>query len=252
MPHVILKRVWDYCTYNKPSFLLVLLLFGVLDYLQDSFADSSSIMMWMLYFIVTVPILGYGMTITRDRINKGVRLPKIITGDVIVLGIKSFIVFSAYLYVQGFILDLVCSPLDFPHFDLEEMLFDFSNTLNLLFSHNPIDALVFVVLGAVLFYITMFFTEIAIAMLADTNSFWNSFNLLEIKKNIDLVGWKHYTKDYTMIVLAIVIFGFFSYITIPIPILEYIWVTLIYLLMFVTQFMGIGRIYSEIKEKKSD
>ena len=67
-----------------------------------------------------------------------------------------------------------------------------------------------------------------------------------------MVGWRHYAKDYTIIVLAIVIFEFLSYIVIPIPILEYIWVILIDLFLFVTQFLGIGRIYSEIKEKKSD
>ena len=252
MPHVILKRVWDYCTYNKPFFLLILVLFLVLNYLEDFLADSSSVSMIALYIVVNILIFGYGMTITRDRINNGVRLPKIIIKDVIVLGIKSFIVFSVYLYVQGCILDLICSPLNFPHFNLEEMIFDFSNTLHLLFSHNPIDASVFIVVGAFLFYVTMFFMEIAVALLADTGSLLLSFNLVEIKRSIDLVGWVHYAKDYTIIVLAIVIFEFLSYIVIPIPILEYIWVILIDLFLFVTQFLGIGRIYSEIKEKKSD
>ena len=145
-------------------------------------ADLSSVSMVALYIFFNILIFGYGMTITRDRINNGVRLPKIIIKDVIVLGIKSFIVFSVYLYVQGVILDFICSPLNFPQFNLKEMIFNFSNTLHLLFSHNPIDASVFIVVGAFLFYVTMFFMEIAVALLADTGSLLLSFNIVEIKR----------------------------------------------------------------------
>ena len=106
---------------------------------------------------------------------------------------------------NGFILDLVCSPLDFPEFDLEEMLLDFPETINTLISHNPVDAASFIIMGAIIFYVTTFFMEIALARLADTGSIVAAFNLPEIKKDIDILGWKNYVKEYTAIILAIVL-----------------------------------------------
>ena len=68
-----------------------------------------------------------------------------------------------------------------------------------------------------------------------------------IKKDIDTIGWKHYAKHYTLIILAIVIFGSLCYLEIPNVILNYAWVTILNFLMFTTQFLGIGAIYSKIK-----
>ena len=73
-----------------------------------------------------------------------------------------------------------------------------------------------------------------------------------IKRDIDTAGWWDYAKEYTNIVLAIVLFAALKYIVIPNYILDLIWDVLLNLFMFVTQFLGIGIIYSVIKEKKSN
>ena len=247
MPLVKMKKVWTYCTYNKPFFMLILLLYGILNFFQDVYGDTGDGWMLLILFAVSILIIGYGMTITRDRIKNGVRLPKINIKDVIVLGVKSYIVFIVYLFIQGSILDWIFSPFNFPSFELEEMLLDLPNTLNMLISHNHVHAIIFVVVGSILFYITSFFMEIAIARLADTGRILSSFNLSGIKNNIDTIGWVHYTKEYTLIILAIVLFGSLSYVKIPNLILNYIWVIILNFLMFTTQFLGIGAIYSEIK-----
>ena len=93
--------------------------------------------------------------------------------------------------------------------------------------------------------------EIALARLADTGDIKSAFNLMGIKRDIDLLGWKHYVKDFTLIILAIVIFSYFTAIYFEIDIINYIWDIFWMLLVFVTQYWGIGVIYREIKEKKS-
>ena len=230
MPLVKMKKVWTYCTYNKPFFLLILLLYGILNFFQDVYGDTGDGWMLLILFAVSILIIGYGMTITHDRINNGVRLPKIMIKEVMVLGVKSYIVFIV---------------------ELEEMLLDLPNTLNMLISHNHVHAIIFVVVGSILFYITSFFMEIAIARLADTGRILSAFNFSGIKNNIETIGWLHYTKDYTLIILAIFLFGSLSYVEIPNIILNYIWIIILNFLIFVTQFLGIGAIYSEIKGNES-
>ena len=247
MPLFKMKKVWTYCTYNKPFFLLILLLYGILNFILYIYGNTEDNWILLIIFAVSILITGYGMTITHDRINNGVRLPKINIKDVIVLGVKSYIVFIVYLFIQGSILDWIFSPFNFPSFELEEMLLDLPNTLNMLISHNHVHAIIFVVVGSILFYITSFFMEIAIARLADTGQILSSFNLSGIKNNIDTIGWVHYTKEYTLIILVIVLFGSLSYVKIPNLILNYIWTIILNFLMFTTQFLGIGAIYSEIK-----
>ena len=251
MPLFIIKKVFNYCTYDKPFFILVLILFGLLNFIFANYTEDNVFVLLVIEFLMYVLIYGYGMTITRDRINDGIRLPKILVKDVISLGFKYSIVFTVYLYVQGLILDFVCSPLNFPHFDLEEMLLDFSGTIHLLFSHNPIHTLIFLIVGASLFYITAFFMEIALARLADTGSIVDAFKLLDIKNDIDLVGWRHYAKEYTLIIITIVFFAYLKHFVVPFTTLNYVWNVLLNLLIFTTQFLGIGAIYSVIKEKKS-
>ena len=247
MPLFKMKKVWTYCTYNKPFFLLILLLYGILNFILYIYGDTGDSWILLIIFAVSILITGYGMTITHDRINNGVRLPKINIKDVIVLGVKSYIVFIVYLFIQGTVLDWISSPFNFPRFELEDMLLDLPNTMNMLISHNHVHAIIFVVVGSILFYITSFFMEIAIARLADTGRILSAFNFSGIKNNIDAIGWNHYTKEYTLIILVIVLFGSLSYVKIPNLILNYIWAIILNFLMFTTQFLGIGAIYSEIK-----
>jgi len=252
MPLYRMKKVWEYSTYNKLFFLLILLLCCVWVFFDLYFEDVDSIQAFFIALIMDIAFFGYGLSITRDIMNYGVRLPKIMFKDVLILGFKSVFVYSIYVGIQGYILDFICSPLDFPHFDLEDMLIDTSETIHLLYSHNPVDTLVFIVVGAVLFYITVFFMEIALARLADTGSLKSALDVMGIKKDIDTIGWRNYAKDYTFIVLAMVFFAYLTVIQIPFDILNFVWGVFAALLMFITQFWGIGFIYRTVKEKEKE
>ena len=206
MPHIIMKKVWDYCSYNKSFLLFILALFFVSSLIQNYvLANGDNIQWTILQLIVFVSLTGYGMLITRSRINHGKRLPKIEIKDIIFLGIKANIVMLIYLTIQTFILKNACSLLDFPPFDLEHMLLTWRDTVTMFFNHDPANTVLFVIFGSILFYMTAFFMEIALAKLADTGSILKAFNLLSIKRSIDVIGWKKYAKEYTLIVLTIVI-----------------------------------------------
>lgn len=89
MPHVILKKVWDYCSYNKSFLIFILSLFFVSSLLQNYFQLNGYTIPWTIFqLIIFISLTGYGMLITRSRINHGKRLPKIEIKDIVVLGIK--------------------------------------------------------------------------------------------------------------------------------------------------------------------
>lgn len=252
MPHVIMKRVWDYCTYSKKYFAFLFVLLFISALIQNYVRANGDQLDWdFLQILVFISVSGYGMLITRSRINQDERLPKIVIKDVIVLGIKSAIVMFIYLSIQNLILAHVSFSLDFPTFDLEDMLLHWSDTIQMLFNHDPVNALLFVVLGGVLFYITAFFMEIALAKLADTDSILSSFNLLSIKRSIDVVGWRNYAKEYTLIVLTIVILSYLISIDIPHTFLDSIIDMILSFFIFATQYLGIGAVYAKIKYLES-
>lgn len=252
MPLHKMKKVWDYCTYNKPFFIFILLVFGALNYLVSYYESSTRLVTAIAVLLINIFIAGYGMTIARDRINGGVRLPKILIKDILVLGLKSSFVGVLYLFIQAYIMYLIAQPLGFPPFDLEEMVMQLPKTINMLFSHNPVNTLIFIFMSAVFFYVTAFFMEIALARLADTGGIISSFNLWSIKKDIDLIGWKFYIKEYTLLVVAMVLFTLLKIPVIPVSCLNYVWGIMLDLFIFTTQFLGIGAIYYEIKKAKQD
>lgn len=252
MPILKMKEVWDYSTYNKPFFLLIFILFVVLKFAMENYDDPNVPIIFSVSFLLNLLLCGYGMTIARDRMNGGVRLPKLMIKDVLVFGIQSTIISIIYIVVQGFILDFICSPLNFPAFDLEEMLMNLPHTIHLLFHHNPMNTLIFLILGSIMFYITSFFMEIALARLADTGNLISAFNLVGIKEDINAIGKWNYAKEFTIIILAITLFTALKYVVIPVPILNYIWNILLAFLIFVTQFWCIGAIYAVVKENKSN
>ena len=252
MPVFKLKKVWEYCTYNKPFFVFVLILFAIINFIENAYGyyidfNTSG----LIVLICTILLNGYGMTITRDRANQGYRLPKVLPRDIVILGIKSTIVFLVYLVIQGNVLDFVCSPLGFPPFDLEDMLFNFDETIRMLYVHNAINTLKFLIFGSISFYVTLFFMEIGLARLADTGRLLTAFNIVAIFKDINLVGWRHYARDCTTIMVAIVILGLLDSFFIPISFIEYLVDVVLSLLIFATQFLGIGAIYAEVKDKSS-
>lgn len=247
----LIKDVWDYTTYNKPFFLLILIIFLILCIIKECFEDMNTYA-WYLAYVPYVFISGYGMSITKDRIHHGKRLPKILVKDVIVLGVKSTIVATVYVLVQDAILWSIASPLDFPGFDLEDMLMNMPETIHMLYSHNPAHTLVFIVISLIVSYILIFFMEMALARLADTGSIRDAFNLYGIKKIIDVIGWGTYAKHYTLIVFSIGFYSLLINIEIPIFALDYLYQTVLIFLIFVTQYVGIGAVYSIFKQKQSD
>ena len=253
MPHIIFKRVIDYCTYNKKYFAFIVILLFISSLFQNCVAYYTSFSVWfLLQIVVFVSVSGYGMLITRSRIRHGVRLPKIEIKKIIVFGIKSSIVIWIYFAFQSLILDFISNILDFPAFDFEDMLLELPETLNMLYSHNPIDTIIFVVVGTILFYITTFFMEIALAKLADTNSFSSAFDLKSIKRSIDVIGWRNYAKEYTMIIFVIVVLSYVVSRDLPSLLLDSIVDMILSFLIFVTQYLGIGAVYCKIKDLESE
>ena len=251
MPLFKLRNVWNYCTYNKPFFILILILYGIIYFTQHYFFKhlgtvESSLIIGLSYIVVT----GYGLTITRDRTYHGVRLPKILPKSVLVLGFKSFFVVAVYITVQYIILSLVCNPLGFPMFDLQYLLVNPDLMLYLFFTNGIENSILFLVFGSLVFYITLFFLEIALARLADTKKVLPSFNLLSIERTIGVIGWWNYTKDCTLIILAIVILTLIKDYRIPVSFLDFIVDIFLELLIFATEFLGIGAIYSQYKDKQ--
>ena len=253
MPHVIIKKVWDYCSYNKSFLLFILALLFVSSLIQNYVRANGDYYDWMLLqILVFIIVSGYGMSITRSRINHGKRLPKIIIKDIFSLGIKSGIITSIYLFIQGFILAHVCYALGFPPFDLKELLLNWPDTIHMMFHHDPVTTILFVFVGAILFYMSTFFMEIALAKLADTKSIWPALNLLSIKRSIDVLGWKNYAKEYTLIVLAIVILSHLISYDIPFTFIDSLIDMFLSFLIFVTQYLGIGAVYCKIKDLESN
>ena len=253
MPHIIMKKVWDYCSYNKSFLLFILALFFVSSLIQNYVLLNGDNIQWMiLQFIVFVSLTGYGMVITRNRINHGKRLPKIEIKDIATLGIKANIVMLVYASIQAFILENACSLFGFPPFDLEHMLLFWRETINMFFNHDPANTVLFVIFGSILFYVSTFFMEIALAKLADTGSILKAFNLLSIKRSIDVIGWKNYAKDYTIIVLTIVILTELICINLPLTFLDSTIDTILSFFVFATQYLGIGAVYCDIKDLESD
>ena len=98
----------------------------------------------------------------------------------------------------------------------------------------------------------MFFMEIALAKLADTGSILDAFNLINIKKTIDVIGWRLYAKHYTVIILLLAFFSLLIDMDLPIFVFDLIFKVFLGLLLFTTQYWGIGSVYRIFKMKQSN
>ena len=251
MPHSIIKKVWDYCSYDKKFLLFIFVLLFISSRIQNYFQDNGNeYVLFLIGILVSIVVSGYGMSITKSRINHGKRLPKIVIKDIMFLGIKSSITSLIYFFIQMMILAYVGYVFGFHLlFDLEELLLNWSETMSLLLNHEPVTAILFVILGSVIFYVTTFFMEIALAKLAGTESLWAAFDLMSIKRSIDVFGWGDYAKDYTLIILTIVLLSYLISIDVPFdPLID----MFLSFLIFVTQYLGIGAVYCQIKDLQSN
>lgn len=100
-------------------------------------------------------------------INGGKSLPKVQFKELAVFGLKGIVVYTFYLTIQASVLGLISIVMDFPVFDLEELLLEIGETVALFYKHDPISFIVFILLGLITVYVTIFFMEIALAILAD-------------------------------------------------------------------------------------
>lgn len=252
MPLFKLKKVVEYCIYNMPFFVFILVLIFALNSIRDftsNYLDSDYVA-FALYCIITIFLLGYGLSITRDRINHGHRLPKIMFGEVISLGVKSIIVYAAFLLLQYLILMFISFVFDIPFFNLEELLLNFRQTIHMFAVNEPLHLFKFIVVGGLAFYISTFFVEIGLARLADTKSLLSAFNPFSLYRSINAFGLKEYVMECTSIILAIVILTFAQCIPIPDYWMTLIWITILEFLIFTTQYLGIGDLYANIKDKE--
>lgn len=251
MPLFKLKKVFEYCTSNKPVFLLVLFFLFVSNSANDFFMEcmKNYSLAGIPVIIILIFLSGYGMLITRDRVNEGHELPKLMFKDLLVLGIKAMIVYGIFFVLQYYILYFTSNIFDFPFFDLEGLLWDFDQTINMFLVNEPLHSLEFVFIGGFVFYITTFFYEMGLAMLADTNSILSALNLVAIYKNIRIFGVRHYIVDYTSIVIAIFILTYLGSIQFQIFWFDSLLRTFFGVLVLATQYLGIGSIYAEVKHK---
>ena len=244
MPNQMLKGTVKYCTGNKIFFIYVFaqfLLFECITNRVGGLLKSTSL-------IVLLVVLGYGLKVTQDVINGGTSLPKIKLKELVNFGIKGIVVYTFYLTIQASLLGLVSLMMNFPEFDLEEFIVHLHETIALFYEHDPLSFIVFIILGLLIVYGTIFFMEIALAILADGGKLKEAFDFPRIKKTIKIIGWKEYAEDYTKIVASVVILvfinGFFT---------SYGWISIIIgvitdMLAFTVEYRGIGNIYRGYKE----
>lgn len=244
MPIRIIEDSFKYCIKNKLFFCLIVLLL----FINNCIITTTNSLLAVIISLILV--IGYGLQVTQDIINGGTELPKVMPKKMIIFGVKGIIVFLFYFTIQGIFLAIIAAILHFPELEIEELILRYNETINLFWSHNPLSFVMFIVFEFIIIYSTSFFMELSIAKLADGGSIKNTLNFLKIKHAIDVIGWKDYSWDYTKIILSVVILTFLSQYHISITIVDNIFSTILRLLIFIIQFMGMGYVYKVYKENK--
>lgn len=243
MPNQMLKGSVEYCIGNKPFFIFVfaqLFIFECLFVGEGELLKSTSL-------IVLLIVLGYGLKVTQDVIDGGKSLPKIKLGELVNFGLKGIVVYTFYLTIQASVLALISFKLNFPAFDIEELILDIHETVELFYGHDPVSFIIFISFGVVTVYITVFFMEIALAKLAEGGKLKDAFDFRSIKHVIDVIGWKAYAIDYTKIVFAVVILVFINHYFNSYGLIGVIIGVITDMLAFLVEYRGIGNVYSEYK-----
>ena len=247
MPNAMLKGSVRYCTGNKLFCLYVLAQF----FLFECLLNEVGGLMKSTSLIVLLVVLGYGLKVTQDVINGGTSLPKIKLNELVNFGLKGIVVYTFYLTIQASALGLISLLFHFPEFDLEEMIINLHETISLFFEHDPVSFILFIILGLLIVYGTIFFMAIALALLADGGKLKDAFDFPRIKDIIGVIGWKEYAADYTKIVAAVVILvlinGYFAHY----GIFGIIIGVITDMLAFTVEYRGIGNIYREYKHSVS-
>ena len=244
MPNQMLKGTVKYCLGNKLFFIMVFVQFLLFELITDKIGGllkSTSL-------IVLIVVLGYGLKVTEDVMNGGTSLPKIKLKEWINYGLKGLIVYTFYLTIQASILGLISLKMNFPEFDIEEMILELPETISLFYEHDPISFILFIILGLIVVYGTIFFMEIALARLADGGKLKDAFAFREIKHTIDVIGWKEYAEDYTKIIASVVILVFLNGLFTSYGGISIIACVITDMLAFTVEYRGIGNIYRGYKK----
>lgn len=234
-----LKTSFNSCLASKKRtaiFIALILFFAIIIGL-DNVPYS-----WGIAAIGYVLYVSYGMQFAGELISDREFLPKF-DFKAIPIGIKALIVLWVYGALQALILWGISTLFNFPSFEFEKFFLEFSETFHLILTHSPVDTVLFFALSIVITYIFGFFMEIALAHLVDNGSLVDAFNFKLLKHYIDHIGWVEYVKDYTAVVLALLIISSFEFI----PVLEFLTSSISCMLIFMVEFGAINVIYKKMK-----
>ena len=248
MPNQILKGSVKYCLGNKSFFVFVFVQFLIFELITNKVGGllkSTSL-------IILLVVLGYGLKVTQDVMYGGTSLPKIKLKEWVTFGLKGIIVYTFYLTIQASILGLISMYLNFPEFDLEEIILELPETVSLFYEHDPVSFILFIALGLLTVYGTVFFMEIALARLADGGKLKEAFDFKAIKHTIDVIGWKDYAEDYTKIVASVVILVFLNGVFKSYGDISIIAGVITDMLAFIVEYRGIGNIYKGYLELSNE
>ena len=259
MPLKRLRYTFDYCRANPLGFLIILILLGIIGFLNRTinfYELDIKLILTLISIITSLFIYGYGLVITKDTIKEGKKLPKIRIMECIAFGLKSMIIIWIYSTIEFFFLYTFSAGFNFPRFQLKFAIAHIMETLQLYYQYNPLYTFEFIILSLIATYIVAFFMEISLARLADGGKLLGAFNIFSIKNCIDTIGWRHYSADYTRILLSIIILSYLQYGIDYFNLVNGVVDLIIGLLIFIIEFIGIGKIYkdykikSEIKERQ--
>ena len=242
----MIDRIADYlkimvrsCMANKKNTLLFICLIFLFGFFMGFIDEQYSMIPTAIYFVIYI---SYGMQYAGELINGREYLPGFSFKD-IPRGIKASVVLSIYWVVQGLILMGISILFNFPSFEIESFFFEFSETVHLIFTHSPIDSVLFFILSIAVTYIMGFFLDIDLANLLDDGKFIDSFNFKLIKHYIDNIGWMEYAKDYTALLLTVLIITGLEFI----PVSKFVMFNLSLILVFMVEFCAINVIFKKMK-----
>ena len=219
--------------------------------MKEHFKEKKELLRVILGILLTILVNGYGLCITKEVMNNRNSLPKIEFFKSFVFGIKASIVIIIYTAVQFLVLTFVSLVFDFPFISIKEGEILLLNVGSLFTAHGSLETILFIVFVIITFYISTFFLEIALARLADKGKITSALNLYAIKRCLGTIGWGSYTLDYTKLILAIAILAYIKYGIDFVFIGNEVLDMLIGVLIFITEFIGIGMIYKVYKVKTS-
>ena len=244
-PFKLIRNAIDYCKYNTKYLITALLVLIIFQTITEIVTLPP--MLLFIYLLVEVILFtGYGLFIIHDIINDGNQLPQFQLKNVMWLGIKGLIVITVYMSIQAIGTSVISTALSFSGFELEDMVLNFTHTIHELLNHNPLYDTIFLVSGIVITYVTVFFMEIGLAMLAEGEPLKNSFSLKLIKEKIDKIGWREYFIEYSIVITSIILLTAIASLLRNFGIVT----IMVNFLIFVIEYVAMGMVYKKSTIKK--